>query len=654
MSEKYTEYIDELTGLISRKGLFNIYYSYINSDTVSVLFIDIDNFKTVNDVYGHHEGDNVLAKVGEIIREVCVDALKVRLSGDELVIIFNGKKTRQDLSSVVDTISSRISQNKKEIIGFSVISVSAGIVLNASAKDSIETIIDRADTALYSAKNLGKSCYVFYDDLEDQIRRDKEIEELSVHVIEKNQVVLKYQPILYLQSSKILCVDVYAMWNTDDGRLIEAKEYRPVFEKIGFLKRFDIYVFELLCKEISEFKKNMVSIPIFNIILSRLSLLSSDLIEEIREIMKRYGIEYGDIDISIEENVFGYRGVERVIDALNRLNEEGFNIAVTRFGSEFSSMKYLKKLPISCLRLDSNFIDDNCNDSIGKRIIKSIVMLGKDHKLTVIGYGIDNVQKVKLLESCGCDAISREYNKNQYDTMGIIKYLNNNYVVKEEIRVFKFLDNLDSEDGDITGVVVGSEDSVEITSGISSKWGAVRFKGGPKKANIIEYPPELFSSNSYTITMWVNADERQLLTSIIYMRYMGGFASVMPYRDQVVCTYRIHEDDNVSVWNDTICRAVDTNIWNHIAVSFDSYSETMRYYINGRLAETYVGAPTLLSCREVILGGDPYQETFKGLISGLIIFDSSKTKEEIAELYESFKQEEGFCGAVEEFWMENH
>lgn len=654
MSEKYTEYIDELTGLTSRKGLFNNYNSYINSDTVSVLFIDIDNFKTVNDVYGHHEGDNVLDKVGEIIREVCVDALKVRLSGDELVIIFNGKRTRQDLSSVVDTISSRISQNKKEIIGFSVISVSAGIVLNASAKDSIETIIDRADTALYSAKNLGKSCYVFYDDLEDQIRRDKEIEELSVHVIEKNQVVLKYQPILYLQSSKILCVDVYAMWNTDDGRLIEAKEYRPVFEKIGFLKRFDIYVFELLCKEISEFKKNMVSIPIFNIILSRLSLLSSDLTEEIREIMKRYGIEYGDIDISIEENVFGYRGVERVIDALNRLNEEGFNIAVTRFGSDFSSMKYLKKLPISCLRLDSDFIDDNCNDSIGKRIIKSIVMLGKDHKLTVIGYGIDNVQKVELLESCGCDAISREYDKNQYDTMGIIKYLNNNYVVKEEIRVFKFLDNLDSEDGDITGVVVGSEDSVEITSGISSKWGAVRFKGGPKKANIIEYPPELFSSNSYTITMWVNADERQLLTSIIYMRYMGGFASVMPYRDQVECTYRIHEDDNVSVWNDAICRAVDTNTWNHIAVSFDSYSETMRYYINGRLAETYVGAPTLLSCREVILGGDPYQETFKGQISGLIIFDSSKTKEEIAELYESFKQEEGFCGAVEEFWMENH
>ena len=79
----------------------------------------------------------------------------------------------------------------------------------------------------------------------------------------------------------------------------------------------------------------------------------------------------------------------------------------------------------------------------------------------------------------------------------------------------------------------------------------------------------------------------------------------------------------------------------------------MRYYINGRIAETYVGAPTLLSCREVILGGDPYQETFKGRISGLIVYDSSKTKEEIATLYESFKLEDGFCGTVEEFWMEN-
>ena len=653
MVEEYEAYIDELTGLVSRKGLFSVYSSFVNSDTVSVLFIDIDNFKTVNDVYGHHEGDRVLSKVGEIIREVCVDALRVRLSGDELVIILNGKKTKQELSSVFDSISSKIIQNKKDLIGFSVISVSAGIVLNANSKDSMESIIDRADTALYSAKNLGKSCCVFYDELEDRIRRDKEIEELSAHVIEKNQIVLKYQPILYLQSSKILCIDVYAMWYTDDGKLIEAKEYRPVFEKKGFLKRFDIYVFELLCKEISEFKKKMISIPVFNVILSRLSLLSSDYIDEIREIMKKYGIEHRDIDISIEENVFGVRGVERIIDALNRLHKEGFNIAVTRFGLDFSSMKYLKGLPISCLRLDSEFIKDNCKDSIGKRIIKAIVMLGKDRKLTVIGYGVDDVQKVKLLESCGCDAISREYDSNQFDKKGIIQYLNSNYVVKEEVRTFRFLDDLNSEDGNIIGTLVGNEESIEITSGISNNWGAIRFNGGPKKTNIIEYPPELFSSNSYTITMWVNADERQLLTSIIYMRYMGGFASVMPYRDPVVCTFRIHEDDNVSVWNDTICRAVDTNTWNHIAVSFDSYSETMRYYINGRLAETYVGAPTLLSCREVILGGDPYQETFKGRISGLIVYDSSKTKEEIATLYESFKLEDGFCGAVEEFWMEN-
>lgn len=115
MSEKCTEYIDELTGLTSRKGLFNIYNLYVNSDTVSVLFIDIDNFKTVNDVYGHHEGDNVLAKVGEIIREVCADALNVRLSGDELVIIYNGRKTKPELALAFDKISAKISQNKKKL-----------------------------------------------------------------------------------------------------------------------------------------------------------------------------------------------------------------------------------------------------------------------------------------------------------------------------------------------------------------------------------------------------------------------------------------------------------------------------------------------------------------------------------------------------------
>ena len=648
-----SEFIDELTGLISRKGLFESYKEYIiDSDTVSVLFIDIDNFKTVNDVYGHHEGDTVLSKVGEIIREVCGEALNVRLSGDELVIIIKNQRTRKELGSIVDDISSKINQNKKDVVGLSVISISAGIVINASTKESIEILIDHADTALYSAKNMGKSCYIFYDDLENQIKKDKEIEELSVDVIEKNQVILKYQPILHMQSSKIVCVDVYARWYAENGKVIESKDYRSVFEKTGFLKTFDIYVFELLCKDICELKKRMVSIPAFNIILSRLSLLSPNFIDEMREIMKKYGVDYRDIDISIEENIFGLRGSQRIIEALNALHKEGFNIAVTRFGLDFSSMKYLKNLPISCIRLDSDFVEDNYRDSVGRRTVRAFVTLGKDYKLTVIGYGIDNNEKIQLLESCGCDAISRDYEQNQYDIQGITEYLNTNYVNTEEVRAFRFFNDFNSEDGKITGKLVGDKESIELTTGISSKWGAVRFKGGAKKTNIIEFDSELFSNNSYTISMWVNADERQLLTSIIYMRYMGGFVSVMPYKEQVISTFRIHEDDNVSVWHDVICRAVDTNTWNHIVASYDSYSETMRYYINGRIAETYVGAPTLLSCREALLGGDPYQESFKGLISGLIVFDSSKSKEEIAELYDSFRREEGFCGELEGFWME--
>lgn len=136
------------------------------------------------------------------------------------------------------------------------------------------------------------------------------------------------------------------------------------------------------------------------------------------------------------------------------------------------------------------------------------------------------------------------------------------------------------------------------------------------------------------------------------MRYLAGFASLVYNIGDGVSAFRISEDDYINVWHDVLCRAVNLNKWSMLSITYDAFSETARYYINGRKAGYRTNVPTLISCRQVVLGGDPFQKSFRGTVSALMIYDSAKTDTEIASLYRSFYEEPGFRGELEEYWMD--
>lgn len=644
--------IDILTGLYNRSGLYENFGDFVNGDIFSLLFMDLDNFKTVNDVYGHSEGDNLLSVIGEIINIVAEDALKVRLGGDEFLIIIKGRKTREELIDFSEKLFDAIRMKKNYSPGFSVISSSIGIVLNATVDEDINKLLNKADVALYSAKSRGKACYVFYNDMEEKITKENNISRMAGEAVEKQHFKIKFHPIMHMQTSKIVRIDAYAIWYLDDNSILLSKDYRPVFERTGFIKKFDMYIFELICREIQQIKREIKKIPRVSVVFSRITLLNPELPDNMLDIMDRYEVTVNDIEISVEESIFGIRGNERIVEAMNILDSKGFCMSVTKFGKDFSCVKYLKALPIESIRFDSKFLDDNYDDIKGRQTIKTFVRMGKEYNLLVIGYGVDSNEKIKFLDGCGCDAMSDAYNTNQFEIDELIPYLKEHCNLEEEITSFKFNGNLTTTNGKYTGEIRG--EGIEFGKGINNEWGAVIFHGGEINENVISLPKEIFYENSYTISMWIKPECPQILTSAIYMRYMGGFASVMPYRrNNVTSTFRIHEDSDVSVWHDASTRSVKPGTWNHLVVSYDSYNETMRYYINGRKGSTYTGAPVLVNCREVILGGDPFQESFKGAISGLIIYDGVKSDNEVRKLYESFKNVEGFCGVSEKFWLEN-
>ncbi len=642
---------DYLTGLYNRKGLYEKFEEASGKDNIHFMFLDLDNFKTVNDVYGHKAGDDLLVATGNLMQKCVPEALVVRLGGDEFVLMIFGKKSRDDLEQAAEKILSEMRKKGKEMDFFTVVSVSIGIVWNAPCDASLEQLLNKSDAAMYEAKQSGKSCYLFYNDLEEKFLLEREMEESAERALREGQFKICYRPVYHMQSSRLEKSQVHIVWNKDDDTVWKTEDFRPVFERNSFVKALDLYIFEMVCRDLQRFHREGKSKVKISVQLSRLLFLDDNLGRRLQEIMSRYGADAGEIELELDESAFSSRDADRLIASMEKLKRQGFFLALIHFGEDFSCFRYLRRLPVDSLKFEEAYLKENIQNNKGRQIIKTIIKLGKDLKLLLVAQGLVDKEEVIFLSSCGCDAASGDFYSGKFSIEEYLDYTQNQIVDKENVKVFRFQSGFSDEDGDVTGEMWGT--GVELVAGISDVWGGVHFPGGETGQNLICFPGSLFSGNSYTLTLWMKPEDTLEWTSVIYMRYLDGFASLVPYLGGGQSIYRISEDiDMNNGWHDTFCRTIALHKWCFVVVTYDSFSESICYYINGRKAGYRVDVPTMISCRQVLLGGDPFQKSYKGYVSALTIYDSVKTAEEIYQLYCSFFDEPGFCGEREKFWME--
>lgn len=642
---------DYLTGLYNRKGLYVKYDEMSGEDDIHFMFLDLDNFKTVNDVYGHKSGDELLIATGRLMQECVPDAVAVRLGGDEFVLMLFGRKTREELSCAAEQILSQMRKKGEEMNFFAVVSMSIGIVWNASRDTDLEQLLNQSDAAMYEAKQNGKSCYMFYNDLEEKFLLIKEMEEHAQQALKEGQFEVLYRPVFHMLSSKIEQTQAHVIWKKDAKTVWEAEDFRPLFERNSFSKELDLYVFEAVCRDIRKFHQEGRAHEKISVQLTRQLFWDEGLGQRLQETMERYGVEPNEIELALEEKAVSSRGIDKLIVSMTGLKSMGFSLALIHFGEDFSSLRYLRNLPVDSLKFDKAYIKESIHNKKGRQIIKTVIRLGKDLKLLLVAEGIVDKEEVIFLSSCGCDAAAGDFYSGQMPFEEYLDYTKSRTAQGENRKAFRFIDGLTDEEGGMTGEIWGQD--VELVSGISDLWGGVHFPGGEREQNLICLPGSLFPENSYTLTLWIKPEASQDWTSVIYMRYLGGFASLVPHLGGEQSIYRISEDIDVNNgWHDTFCRAAALHKWCFIAVTYDSFSESICYYINGRKAGYRVDVPTMLSCRQVLLGGDPFQRSYQGCVSALVVYDSVKTSEEIQDLYSSFLEEPGFCGERESFWME--
>ena len=431
---KYIAEHDDLTGLPNRNCIKkSIEQSLINcKDTLfyeSVLYIDLDFFKNVNDFLGHAAGDKLLTMVSDRLKPLIAENdVFARIGGDEFVIQL--KDISKDYVSALNIINAYTknilkSLGKKFIIQKNelYISASIGIIIYPRDATSFMQIMQRADIAMYRAKEKGKNCFVFFEKKMEDIILNKHALVADLHkAVENNDFFLEYQPQIQGNDKKLIGLEALVRWKHTDGDIIEPSKFIPEAEECGLIIPIGYWVIKQACKQLSIWLKKYDNVPLITINVSVLQIHQVDFCTKLQYSLNKYGIPAHLIELELTETIM-VKQVEKIIYTLSQLKNLGIKLSIDDFGTGYSSLSYLKKLPFDKLKIDYSFVKDMTNDEDTKTLVKTIVGMTQDLDLEVIAEGVETIEQVELLTKMGCHQFQGFY----FDYPSSVEYIQNKY-----------------------------------------------------------------------------------------------------------------------------------------------------------------------------------------------------------------------------------
>lgn len=637
---------DYLTGLWTRQAMYTYYRGLESGSRVHFMFLDVDNFKTVNDIYGHNEGDALLVNIAGVLKKCAPVARAVRMGGDEFVLIFPGDISREELCEIAGEIIERVQRKEGSEHILTNISMSIGILYDEKVEQTLEDTLLKSDMAMYHAKDNGKGQYVVFNDIADIVLGELEMEKRQRQAMDNGEFEVRYVPIVMVQTPRLYMAQAYVVWNMPDGRCRQQEEFFPLFIKNGFSAELNLWVIERILQDIAASRGNEGTPDKVGVRIARLQLLNRNLLSWLEKLLHKYHVKAEEIEFEIDETAFN-RGKEEMFANIEALHKSGFRISLTGVGRDFSSLRYWDRLPIDSLKFQKEYLHQALKSSKGRRIMKTLMAVGREMKMDIVAEGVSSHENIMYLIECGCNAVGGDYFSRPLSVEDFQQYVKDNLRTGMRKDEFPFWSDYAAVDSTKCAVPVGR--GVHLTEGINTSWGGVLLDGGGVKENVLELPPELLASDSYTVCMWIKPLDLTGWSNVLYVRYGNGFMSLIPYSTERTCIYRMHQDDFTGDYHDvSVQRMVQRNKWTFLCVTYDAITRVGRLYLNGRLAGVEKEMPQLPACRQILLGGDPYQQSFKGYVSGLIFGDNVMTEMEVRDLYYDFCSDSGFAGEPEE------
>jgi|GEM_PF-3051084 len=400
---------DSLTKLPNRQLLIKTFNSFINDESfaytkLAVLFIDLDKFKAINDSQGHATGDKLLIEVGERINS-CIpkDGSVYRYGGDEFIALipFNGgKELVTDVAyEIIEVLSEIFTINSYEQF----IGASIGIATYPEDGSNWNEILQKSDIAMYKAKQKGRGRYMFFSHaMQDDILEKANLESDLFHAIEQDELYLVYQPQIDILSGEISGAESLMRWKHETKGSIRPDKFIAYAEENGFIVQLGAWGMRQAIKQCESWQIESQALPKIAINISPRQLRHENFIADVEELISQYEIGTTILEFEITESLF-ISDDRSILNKLHKLNELGISIAIDDFGKGYSSLSYLKKLPVQTLKIDKLFINDICEDSDSTEIVKAIIAMAKSLNKTVIAEGVETIEQLNILKDLGCD-----------------------------------------------------------------------------------------------------------------------------------------------------------------------------------------------------------------------------------------------------------
>lgn len=409
--------VDHVTGLPNRAQFQSRLHQMLGesdtmADGLTLIFMDLNRFKLVNETMGHDVGDHVLRTIAARLREVMrpADGVVARLGSDEFAIATRGTLGRCQAEAIAEALIQRVSEPLRVARHEIYTSCTLGIARCADDTTTTADLMRHADSALFHARQHGLG-YAFYETsmgsratsrltLEGDLRR----------ALRGDQFELNFQPQIRLGNDRCEGAEALVRWRHPERGLVSPAEFVPLAEDTGLIVELGYWVLEEACRFVAELRRSApgAALKRLSINLSSRQLDCPDLPERVERALARHAISGEDLEVEITESAVMKRG-DTVLTTLKALKDLGIRIAIDDFGSGYCSFGYLKRFPIDVLKIDRSLISDIVDQSDDREIVRGIVALARALRLETVAEGVEAVEEITLLRQMGCDSVQGFY-----------------------------------------------------------------------------------------------------------------------------------------------------------------------------------------------------------------------------------------------------
>ncbi|EIS9207919.1 EAL domain-containing protein [Clostridioides difficile] len=371
-----------------------------------IVYFDINNFKMINDTFGYEFGDNLLITIAKALKEELTEGeVYARLSSDYFAIFCDYKNGRNKIIRKLDNIRSNIESNLSIVFE---ISLCVGIYFVEEGEVDIQKAVNKANMARSVAKGKNINYAIYNEDVRNKLSEESMIlDDIKIALV-KNQFEVYYQPKFSLVTGEMIGSEALIRWDHPEHGFISPAVFIPIAEKSKLILKIGRFVFERVCNDLSEWKKQGKKIVPVSVNLSRVELYQPDIVKFINKTIQMYNLSSDFIEIEITETV-AINELNILKNVLNELRKHGFSISMDDFGTGYSSISCLRDMPIDILKLDKSFLGGIEHDERSRNIAKSIVSLAKSLDLVVIIEGVESKEQAELMKQFGCDLVQGFY-----------------------------------------------------------------------------------------------------------------------------------------------------------------------------------------------------------------------------------------------------